>query len=77
LKNRDKCDDKQRKITFAFSPLAEVQVTAPTNATNEAIHEAVISVAKWIWDPLSRSQPNKEFVQPKDYVSGAEAVLSW
>lgn len=61
---------KKRKITIRVSPSGEVQVIAPDDASNEAIHGAVIKRAKWIWDALVACRSQQEFVQSKDYVSG-------
>ncbi|MEP7729280.1 M48 family metallopeptidase [Marinomonas primoryensis] len=70
VEKQESATTNKRKITLRVSPSGEVQVIAPDDATNEAIHEAVIKRAKWIWDALVACRSQQEFVKPKDYVSG-------
>lgn len=63
-------EGKKKKITIKIHPDGRAIVTAPTDAEQKAIHDAVMRRAKWIWDALIEFRSYSEFVQPIKYVSG-------
>ena len=46
-------EGKKKKITIKVHPDGRAIVTAPTDAEQQAIHDAVVRRAKWIWDALT------------------------
>lgn len=73
---RKQVSDKQaseqikRKIGIKLHPSGDVIITAPTDAKQSAIHDAVMKRARWIWQGLVEFRTHKEYVQTKQYVSG-------
>ena len=63
-------EGKARKISIRVHPDAEVVVTAPDDAGNSDIHEAVMKRAKWVWDAVIEFRNHQKYVQTKHYVSG-------
>ena len=61
---------KPRKIVIKVHPDQRVVVTAPIDATNEMIHDAIMKRARWIWQNLQDFAKQKSHVLPKRYVSG-------
>ena len=61
---------KPRKIVIKVHPDQRVVATAPIDATNEMIHDAMMKRARWIWQNLQDFGKQKEHVLPKRYVSG-------
>lgn len=62
--------NKPRKISIRVHPDSKVVVTAPENAENIDIHEAVMKRAKWIWNAIIEFRSHQKYVQAKQYVSG-------
>lgn len=60
----------RRKITIKVQPNGEVVVFSPEDAQREAIHQAVMKRARWIYDAVTGFRGHREYVQPKQYVSG-------
>jgi len=69
LKNKKVRRNNKRNITLRVSSLWRVPVIAPDECHHEAIHEAWLSVAKWIWDALVACRSNR-ICSAQDYVSG-------
>lgn len=63
-------EGKKRKISIRVHPDCQVIVTAPDDAVNSDIHEAVLKRSKWIWNALIEFRSHQKFVQDKQYVSG-------
>ena len=61
---------KPRKVVIKVHPDQRVVATAPIDATNEMIHDAMIKRARWIWQNLQDFAKQKDHVLPKRYVSG-------
>lgn len=61
---------KPRKVVIKVYPDQRVVVTAPIDATDEMIHDAMIKRARWIWQNLQDFAKQKDHVLPKRYVSG-------
>lgn len=61
---------KPRKITIKVTPESEVIVSSPIDAQREAIHDAVMKRAKWIYDSLQGFREQRVYVQTRRYVSG-------
>lgn len=59
-----------RKIVIKVHPDQRVVATAPTDATDEMIHDAMMKRARWIWQSLQDFAKQKDHVLPKRYVSG-------
>ena len=75
-KNKSKSDtlinekSKPRKVVIKVHPDQRVVATAPSDATNEMIHDAMMKRARWIWQSLQDFAKQKDHVLPKRYVSG-------
>lgn len=63
-------EGKKRKISIRVHPDCEVVVTAPDDAGNSDIHEAVMKRSQWIWNALQEFRSHQKYVQNKQYVSG-------
>ncbi|MGO2214190.1 M48 family metallopeptidase [Psychrobacter alimentarius] len=61
---------KPRKIVIKVHPDQRVVVTAPIDAIDEMIHDAMMKRARWIWQNLQDFAKQKSHVLPKRYVSG-------
>lgn len=61
---------KPRKVVIKVHPDQRVVATAPIDATNEIIHDAMMKRARWIWQNLQDFAKQKDHVLPKRYVSG-------
>lgn len=61
---------KPRKVLIKVHPDQGVVATAPDDATDELIHEAMLKRARWIWQNLQAFAKQKDHVLPKRYVSG-------
>lgn len=59
-----------RKIRIKVYPDGCVVVTAPEEATDAAVHEAVRKRARWIWQGLQDFAKQQDHVLPKRYISG-------
>lgn len=70
LERKEIAPESPRKIAIRVLPDGQVLVSAPTDATNSAIHCAVMKRAKWIYENLQAKTKLNEYVQPRRYVSG-------
>ena len=61
---------KPRKVVIKVHPDQRVVATAPIDATNKMIHDAMMKRARWIWQSLQDFAKQKDHVLPKRYVSG-------
>ncbi|MGP9557276.1 M48 family metallopeptidase [Psychrobacter sp. AOP7-A1-24] len=61
---------KPRKVVIKVHPDQRVVATAPVDATDEVIHDAVMKRARWIWQSLQDFAKQQDHVLPKRYVSG-------
>jgi len=61
---------KPRKVVIKVHPDQRVVATAPVDASEEAIHDAVMKRARWIWQSLQDFAKQQDHVLPKRYVSG-------
>ena len=59
-----------RKIRIKVHPDSRVVVTAPEDATDTAIHEALHKRARWIWQSLQDFAKQQDHILPKHYISG-------
>lgn len=63
-------DNKPRKVLIKVHPDQRVVATAPDDATDELIHEAMRKRARWIWQNIQEFAKQKDHVLPKRYISG-------
>ena len=61
---------KPRKVVIKVHPDQRVVATAPIDASDEMIHDAMMKRARWIWQSLQDFAKQKDHVLPKRYVSG-------
>ncbi len=61
---------KPRKVVIKVHPDQRVVATAPIDATDLMIHDAMIKRARWIWQSLQDFAKQKDHVLLKRYVSG-------
>lgn len=61
---------KPRKVIIKVHPDQRVVATAPIDATDEMIHDAMMKRARWIWQNLQDFAKQQDHVLPKRYVSG-------
>lgn len=61
---------KPRKVVIKVHPDQRVVATAPIDATDLIIHDAMMKRARWIWQSLQDFAKQKDYVLPKRYVSG-------
>ena len=59
-----------RKVFIKVHPDQRVVATAPIDASDEIIHDAMMKRARWIWQSLQEFSKQKDHVLPKRYVSG-------
>ena len=59
-----------RKVVIKVHPDQRVVATAPNDATDEAIQEAMLKRARWIWESITEFSSQHEYVLPKKYISG-------
>ncbi len=59
-----------RKVVIKVHPDQRVVATAPIDASDETIHDAMMKRARWIWQSLQDFAKQKDHVLPKRYVSG-------
>ena len=70
LINEKSKPSKPRKIVIKVHPDQRVVATAPVDASDEMIHDAMMKRARWIWQSLQDFAKQKDHVLPKRYVSG-------
>ena len=61
---------KPQKVVIKVHPDQRVVATAPVDASDEMIHDAIMKRARWIWQSLQDFAKQKDHVLPKRYVSG-------
>lgn len=61
---------KPRKVVIKVHPDQRVVATAPIDASEEVIHNAMMKRARWIWQSLQDFAKQQDHVLPKRYVSG-------
>lgn len=61
---------KARKVVIKVHPDQRVVATAPSDATPEAIQEAMLKRARWIWESIVEFSTQHEYVLSRQYVSG-------
>ncbi|MCG3857967.1 SprT family zinc-dependent metalloprotease [Psychrobacter sp. Ps2] len=61
---------KPRKVVIKVHPDQRVVATAPVDATDEMIYDAMLKRARWIWQSLQDFAKQQDHVLPKRYVSG-------
>ena len=61
---------KPRKVVIKVHPDQRVVVTAPVDAADEMIYDAMMKRARWIWQSLQDFAKQQNHVLPKRYVSG-------
>ena len=61
---------KPRKVVIKVHPDQRVVATAPVDASDEMIHDAMMKRARWIWQSLQDFAKQQGYVLPKRYVSG-------
>ena len=61
---------KPRKVVIKVHPDQRVVATAPNDASDAIIHDAMMKRARWIWQSLQDFAKQKDHVLPKRYVSG-------
>jgi hypothetical protein len=66
----DAAKKSHRKVVIKVHPDQRVVASAPFNATQDAIHEAVSKRARWIWQHIEEFAKQKDTVLPKRFVSG-------
>lgn len=67
---RKKSSKPSRKVTIKVHPDQRVVATAPHDATSEAIQQAVLKRARWIWQSIKEFSSQHDYVLPRQYVSG-------
>tara|TARA_R110002073_G_scaffold252738_1_gene415317 strand:- start:2466 stop:3290 length:825 start_codon:yes stop_codon:yes gene_type:complete len=61
---------KPRKVIIKVHPDQRVVATAPNDATDEMIYDAMMKRSRWIWQSLQDFAKQQNHVLPKRYVSG-------
>lgn len=61
---------KARKVLIKVHPDQRVVATVPHDATQQAIQEAMTKRARWVWQNMQEFAKQKEYVLPKQYISG-------
>ena len=61
---------KPRKVVIKVHPDQRVVATAPIDASDKIIHDAMMKRARWIWQSLQDFAKQKDHVLPKRYISG-------
>ena len=62
--------NQPRKVMIKVHPDQRVVATAPVDASDEMIHDAMMKRARWIWQSLQDFAKQQDHVLPKRYVSG-------
>ena len=61
---------KPRKVVIKVHPDQRVVATAPIDASDKMIYDAMMKRARWIWQSLQGFAKQQDHVLPKRYVSG-------
>lgn len=67
-------DRPLKKIAINVEPDGTVTVQAHKEATKDAIHQAVHSRARWIYDHVVEAQSRFKHVLEREYISGEEVI---
>ena len=67
---RDSAEAPARKVVIRVHPDQRVVATAPHDASDADIHDAVQKRARWIWQSIESFAVQHEAVLPRQYVSG-------
>ena len=59
-----------RKVIIKVHPDQRVVATAPHDVTSEAIQNAMLKRARWIWQSIKEFASEHDYVLPRQYVSG-------
>src|SRR5690554_42273 len=70
FKPDDKAKKQPQKVVIKVHPDKRVVATVPFDATEDAIQEAMLKRARWIWQSIDEFAKQKDTVLPKRYVSG-------
>ena len=76
VKNKSRSDKlitdetKPRKVVIKVHSDQRVVATAPNDASDEVIHDAMMKRARWIWQSLQDFAKQKDHVLPKRYING-------
>lgn len=68
--NGKKPSKASREVIIKVHPDQRVVATAPHDATSEAIQNAMLKRARWIWQNIKEFSSQHDYVLPKEYVSG-------
>lgn len=68
--NGKKPSKASRKVIIKVHPDQRVVATAPHDATREAIQNAMLKRARWIWQSINEFASQHDYVLPREYVSG-------
>lgn len=66
----DNTKQQARKVLIKVHPDQRVVATVPDDASEEAIHEAMLKRARWIWKSIDEFAKQKDAILPKRYISG-------
>ena len=69
-RSTDATKKRPQKVVIKVHPDQRVVASAPFNATQDDIHEAVSKRARWIWQNIEEFAKQKDTVLPKRFVSG-------
>ncbi|WP_370587809.1 hypothetical protein [Psychrobacter sp. JCM 18901] len=67
---------KPRKVVIKVHPDQRVVATAPNDATDEVIHDAMMKRARWIWQSY-RILPNNKIMYCPSVMSAAKPSFIW
>lgn len=70
FKPDDKAKKQPQKVVIKVHPDKRVVATVPFDATEDAIQEAMLKRARWIWQSIDEFAKQKDTVLTKRYVSG-------
>lgn len=70
IRKRKAGTSKHSKVLIKVHPDQRVVATAPQDASEAAIHSAMLKQAHWIWQSLQEFAAQQEYVLSKHYVSG-------
>ncbi len=59
-----------RKVLIKVHPDQRVVATVPNDASDNSIQDAMLRRARWIWENIQEFSAQKEYVMPRQYVSG-------
>ncbi|UZE97625.1 M48 family metallopeptidase [Alkalimarinus alittae] len=68
--NGRKPSKASHKVIIKVHPDQRVVATVPHDATSEAIQNAMIKRARWVWQSIKEFASQNDYVLPREYVSG-------